>query len=522
MSKRFLTPPNLPSGLTLPAVGRTGDLFYLTDDEKIYVHNGTAWVVVQGAGGGGGSSIIVSTLPPSGASVGDVWFNSATGREYIKYDTYWVEIATGTSGPEGEVGPVGPQGLPGEDGAPGLNWRGIWSSSASYYVGDGVSYGGSSYRYKGADGGSSAPGLASSDWDLLAQAGLPGAPGANGSDGADGAPGAKGDKGDPGDAGPAGADGASGGITLTVTNSGASSYTINGASNPTLSFIRGHRYVINVNAPGHPFWIQTVAGAYSAANVYNTGVTNNGTAVGTIIFEVPFNAPQLYYVCQFHSTMAGSAIVSNLGPTGAAGPAGPAGPEGPAGADSTVPGPEGPQGPSGVVSVSAPIVNSGTSTSAALSLDSSVAILTSTQTLTNKTLTSPVLAGATAETWTTGGTFSGYTFYAGTVGSIAYLWSANATSSGAVNLSWTTGTALGNYLAVGQSMTFTLIVPNGGTGYYVNNVQVDGTTTGVTTRWAGGTAPSSGNANSKDSYTFTVFKEATGVYQVFASLTKFA
>lgn len=129
--------------------------------------------------------------------------------------------------------------------------------------------------------------------------------------------------------------GASGGITLSVTNSGLSSYTINGASNPTLSFIRGHRYVINVNATGHPFWIQTVSGAYSAGNVYNTGVTNNGTASGTIIFEVPFDAPQLYYVCQNHPVMAGSITVSNLGPQGVPGTNGTNGAQG-------VPGPASP------------------------------------------------------------------------------------------------------------------------------------------------------------------------------------
>jgi hypothetical protein len=108
---------------------------------------------------------------------------------------------------------------------------------------------------------------------------------------------------------------------------------INGANNPTLSFIRGHRYVINVNASGHPFWIQTVAGAYSSGNIYSTGVTNNGAAVGTIIFEVPFNAPQLFYVCQFHSSMAGAINVSDLGPTGPTGSTGVTGSTGPTGAD---------------------------------------------------------------------------------------------------------------------------------------------------------------------------------------------
>lgn len=140
-----------------------------------------------------------------------------------------------------------------------------------------------------------------------------------------------------GPTGPTGPQGSSGGITLNVTNLGSGSYVINGQNNPTLYFIRGHRYVINVNTPGHPFWIQTSAGAYNALNTYNTGVTNNGTQSGTIIFEVPFDAPQLYYVCQFHPMMAGGITVSSLGPTG---PQGDTGPTGPIGAT----GPTGPQG----------------------------------------------------------------------------------------------------------------------------------------------------------------------------------
>lgn len=44
MSRKFLTPVNLPSGTDLPLSGRAGDLFYKLDDELIYAHNGTAWV----------------------------------------------------------------------------------------------------------------------------------------------------------------------------------------------------------------------------------------------------------------------------------------------------------------------------------------------------------------------------------------------------------------------------------------------------------------------------------------------
>ena len=95
--------------------------------------------------------------------------------------------------------------------------------------------------------------------------------------------------------------------TYTVTNNGASNYVIDGASNPTLTLARGGTYTFNINASGHPFWIQNVSGAYSAGNVYNSGVTNNGAQSGTLTFVVPSDAPDtLYYVCQYHSSMAGT------------------------------------------------------------------------------------------------------------------------------------------------------------------------------------------------------------------------
>ena len=94
---------------------------------------------------------------------------------------------------------------------------------------------------------------------------------------------------------------------LTVTNSGASAYLINGSSNPSLTVVRGKTYTFNINASGHPFWIQTVPAPYDANNIYNDGITNNGVAVGTLTWTVDAQAPAtLYYVCQFHSAMAGT------------------------------------------------------------------------------------------------------------------------------------------------------------------------------------------------------------------------
>ena len=67
----------------------------------------------------------------------------------------------------------------------------------------------------------------------------------------------------------------------------------------------------HINASGHPFFIKTVNSA-GTANAFNTGVTGNGTDVGTLTFVVPLNAPaSLHYNCEFHSSMNGSINVAD-------------------------------------------------------------------------------------------------------------------------------------------------------------------------------------------------------------------
>ena len=101
-----------------------------------------------------------------------------------------------------------------------------------------------------------------------------------------------------------------------VANSGSSHYTFTGPGNlsaaedPTIYLARGQTYEFVLNASGHPFRIQTTSGAYDAGTQYETGVTNPGAAVGTIKFQIPFDAPNtLYYVCQNHSAMNGTLTI---------------------------------------------------------------------------------------------------------------------------------------------------------------------------------------------------------------------
>lgn len=90
-------------------------------------------------------------------------------------------------------------------------------------------------------------------------------------------------------------------FTINIKNSGSGTYLINknntvDVNNGTIELVRGNKYHLVVNAIGHPFWIQTVSGGYNSSNVYNSGITNNGTQNGIITFTVQDDAPNtLYY-----------------------------------------------------------------------------------------------------------------------------------------------------------------------------------------------------------------------------------
>ncbi len=106
-------------------------------------------------------------------------------------------------------------------------------------------------------------------------------------------------------------------ITTTqfaVTNNGSGSYSVNGTQSATLTLSRGSTYTFNINAPGHPFYIQTSGNGYNALNVFSSGVSLiSGTRdSGVITFQVPQNAPDtLYYQCQFHASMYGQINIVN-------------------------------------------------------------------------------------------------------------------------------------------------------------------------------------------------------------------
>ena len=98
-------------------------------------------------------------------------------------------------------------------------------------------------------------------------------------------------------------------IISVVSNAGNYDFSGDGfpttSTNPTLYLTRGLTYKINVTASGHPFYINT-QNTTGTGSQYSSGVTNNGTQTGSILFTVPMDAPRyLHYNCQYHGGMNG-------------------------------------------------------------------------------------------------------------------------------------------------------------------------------------------------------------------------
>jgi hypothetical protein len=96
----------------------------------------------------------------------------------------------------------------------------------------------------------------------------------------------------------------------------------------------------------------------------------------------------------------------------------------------------------------------------------------------------------------------------------------NATSNCTLNIRGNSGTTLNSLLGVGQSTCVAVFMTNGATPFFINALTIDGAA--GTPRYQGGTAPTSGNPNSVDVYTFNIIKTASATYSVFASQTRFA
>jgi hypothetical protein len=162
--------------------------------------------------------------------------------------------------------------------------------------------------------------------------------------------------------------------------------------------------------------------------------------------------------------------------------------------------------------------------------DGDFATLAGTETLTNKTLTSPAINTATIsngvvvapeERCTVSATAATGTvnFDALTQGTLFYT--TNASANFTLNFRGNSTTTLNSILTTGDSISLVFLNTNGATAYYPTVFQIDGSA--VTPKWSGGSAPAAGNASSIDAYSFTIIKTAsTPTYTVLAGAVKFA
>jgi hypothetical protein len=130
-----------------------------------------------------------------------------------------------------------------------------------------------------------------------------------------------------------------------------------------------------------------------------------------------------------------------------------------------------------------------------------------------------VLLNASETTGVSGTAASGTVNFYVNSQSVLYYYG-TASGNWTLNVAFSAGTTLNTALANNQTVTIAFLVTNGGTAYYANGFQIDGTS--VTPKWQGGTAPTSGNASSIDVYTYTIIKTASATFTVLASQTKFA
>ena len=102
----------------------------------------------------------------------------------------------------------------------------------------------------------------------------------------------------------------------------------------------------------------------------------------------------------------------------------------------------------------------------------------------------------------------------------ALYYTSNASGDWTLNIRGDGSTALNTIMDTGESITIVHLVTIGGSEYRNSAVQVDGSS--ITPEWQGGSAPTEGNTNSVDVYTYTIIKTGDAAFTALAALTQFA
>ena len=166
----------------------------------------------------------------------------------------------------------------------------------------------------------------------------------------------------------------------------------------------------------------------------------------------------------------------------------------------------------------------------------SIVELDETETLTNKTLTAPVInrsaLAVTREEWTVSAlaistsSATAVDLDPFTTNTSAWIYTGNATNTWVPNFGHASSTSnaasINTWLNTGESLTLCVAAYITNTAAFASTMKIDGQTA-FTPNWQGALAPTAGNASSYYVYTYTIIKtDATPTYVVYAARTRFA
>ena len=107
---------NSGTASAVPASLEYGELGLNYADGKVYYKNSSNAIVALP------SKVTLSDTPPSSPSLGAIWYESDTGKMFVYYDSFWIEVSgTGSVGVTGATGATGATGDPGLNGLTGAN-----------------------------------------------------------------------------------------------------------------------------------------------------------------------------------------------------------------------------------------------------------------------------------------------------------------------------------------------------------------------------------------------------------------
>jgi len=99
-------------------------------------------------------------------------------------------------------------------------------------------------------------------------------------------------------------------------------------------------------------------------------------------------------------------------------------------------------------------------------------------------------------------------------------YTSDASGDWTLNIRGDGSTSLNSIMDAGESITIAHIVKIGSSEYRNSAVTIDGSS--ITPEYQGGSAPTAGNANSLDVYSYTIIKTGDAAFTALASLTQFA